>query len=113
MKNIESTPPSLSTPLASISVCPELAAIEPWSTPNPKVRVYFEKSRPDAGPILPPRDQLNPQAREALAVFDKADELRAEPGYEEVLELAGLRVEVDIKDSKKQAAEKLIDKGIR
>lgn len=113
MKNIESTPPSLSTPLASISVCPELAAIEPWSTPNPKVRVYFEKSRPDAWPILPPRDQLNPQAREALAVFDKADELRAEPGYEEVLELAGLRVEVDIKDSKKQAAEKLIDKGIR
>lgn len=113
MKNIESTPPSLLTPLAGISVCLELVAIEPWSTPNPKVRVYFEKSRPDAWPIFPSREQLNPQAREALDAFDKAAELRAKPGYEEALELAGLLVKLDVEDSKKRAAEELVDKGIR
>ena len=44
MKNIESTPPSLSNPLAGVSVYPELIAIEPWSTPDPEVRAYFEAS---------------------------------------------------------------------
>ena len=93
MKNIESTSPSLSNPLAGVSVYPEFIATEPWSTPDPEVRAYFEGSRPDVWPILPPRDQLSPQAREALDVFDKADELRTDPGYEEALKLAGSLVE--------------------
>ena len=113
MKNIESTPPSLSNPLAGVSVYPELIAIEPWSTPDPEVRAYFEGSRPDVWPVLPPRDQLNPQAREALAVFDKADELRADPGYEEALKLADLRVKAAIETRRQQAAEERVNKEIR
>ena len=113
MKNIESTPPSLSNPLAGVSVYPELIAIEPWSTPDPEVRAYFEGSRPDVWPILPPRDQLNPQAREALAVFDKADELRADPGYEEALKLAGSLVESAIGYRERQVAEERVSGEIR
>lgn len=113
MKNIESTPPSLSNPLAGVSVYPELIAIEPWSTPDPEVRAYFEGSRPDAWPILPPRDQLSPHAQEALAVFDKADELRADPGYEEALKLADLWVKAAIETRRQQVAVERVNKEIR
>jgi len=116
MKNIESTPPSLSNPLAGVRVYPELIAIEPWSTPDPEVRAYFEASRPDVYPILPPRDQLNPQAREALAVFDKADELRAEPGYEATRAtsclLAGTVVESAVIHAKRCLVKKLVDEWV-
>ena len=113
MKNIESTPPSLSNPLAGVSVYPELIAIEPWSTPDPEVRAYFEASRPDVYPILPPRDQLNPQAREALAVFDKADELRADPGYEATRATSRLLAGAAVEDWKRQLAKKLVDKKVK
>ena len=113
MKNIESTPSSLSNPLAGVRVYPELIAIEPWSTPDPEVRAYFEASRPDVYPILPPRDQLNPQAREALAVFDKADELRAEPGYETALKLADLQVKAAIGARRQQVAVERVKKEIK
>lgn len=113
MKNIESTPPSLSNPLAGVSVYPELIAIEPWSTPDPEVRAYFEGSRPDVWPILPPRDQLNPQAREALAVFDKADELRADPGYEATLATSRLLIEEAVKDWKRGVARKVVDTEVK
>ena len=113
MKNIESTPPSLSNPLAGVSVYPELIAIEPWSTPDPEVREYFEEIRPDAWPVLPPRDQLNPQAREALAVFDKADELRADPGYEATRATSRLLAGAAVEDWKRQLAKKLVDKEVK
>lgn len=113
MKNIESTPPSLSNPLAGVRVYPELIAIEPWSTPDPEVRAYFEESRPDVWPILPPRDQLNPQAREALAIFDEADELRADPGYEATRATSRLLAGAAVEDWKRQLAKKLVDKEVK
>ena len=106
-------PPSLSNPLAGVSVYPEFIATEPWSTPDPEVRAYFEGSRPDVWPILPPRDQLSPQAREALDVFDKADELRTDPGYEEALKLAGSLVESAIGYRERQVAEERVSGEIR
>ncbi len=91
---------------------PLICAPEPWSTADPETREVFEEYRPDVWPTLPPKEQLNPQAREALNVFDKADKLRADPAYETVQVTSRLLVKGAVDDSIRQLVEEIVNENI-
>lgn len=91
---------------------PLICAPEPWSTADPETGEAFEEYRPDVWPTLPPKEQLNPQAREALNVFDKADKLRASPTYEIVQATSRLLVKEAVYDSIRQFVEEIVNENV-
>lgn len=97
----EFTPPS-----------PLIRAPEPWSTADPETREVFEGYRPDVWPTLPPKEQLNPQAKEALNVFDKADKLRASPAYKIVQATSRSLVEGAVDDSIRQFVKETVNEDV-
>lgn len=76
MENTRFNSPSIPTSLGGIKAADIKVNYGPDLPSDQEVVEYFNKRRPDTWPIIPPEEELNPQQREALAVFDNADNLR-------------------------------------
>lgn len=113
MENIRSNSPSTTTILDGIKAADIKVNYGPDLPSDPEVVEYFNERRPDTWPIIPPEEELNPQQREALAVFYNADNLREDPSYETVMATSHLLVEAEARRRSKQIATRVVDKGVR
>ena len=113
MENTRFNSPSIPTILDGIKAADIKVNYGPDLPSDPEVVEYFNKLRPDTWSIIPPKEELNPQQREALAVFDNADNLREDPGYETIKTASSLLVKAEARHCSKQIATRVVDKGIR
>ena len=107
-KNMENTrfnSPSISTILDGIKAADIKVNYGPDLPSDPEVVEYFNKLRPDTWSIIPPEEELNPQQREALAVFGNADNLREDPSYETTMATSCLLVEEEARRLRGQKCE--------
>ena len=113
MENTRSNSPSISASLDGIKATNTKVNYWPYLVSDQEVVKYFNERRPDTWPIIPPEEELNPQQREALAVFDNADNLRKDPSYETVITTSHLLVEAETRRRSKQIATRAADEGVR
>ena len=113
MENTRFNSPSIPTILDGIKAADIKVNYGPDLPSDPEVVEYFNKLRPDTWSIIPPEEELNPQQREALVVFDNADNLREDPGYKTIKTASSLLVEAEVRHCSKQIATRVVDKGIR
>ena len=112
MENTRSNSPSIPTILDGIKAADITVNYGPDLPSDPEVVEHFNKLRPDAWSIVSPEEELNPQQREALAVFDNADNLREDPSYETITATSRLLVEAEIRRYSKQIATQAANKGV-
>ena len=112
MENTRSNSPSIPTILDGIKAANITVNYGPDLPSDPEVVEYFNKLRPDAWSIVSPEEELNPQQREALAVFDNADTLREDPSYETITATSRLLVEAEARRYSKQIATQAVNKGV-
>ena len=93
MENTRFNSPSIPTSLGGIKAADIKVNYGPDLPSDQEVVEYFNKRRPDTWPIIPPEEELNPQQREALAVFDNADNLREDPSYKIITTTSRMLVE--------------------
>lgn len=113
MENARSIPPSISTILDGIKAADIKVNYGPDLSSDPEVVEYFDKLRPDTWSIIPPEEELNPQQREALAVFDNADNLREDPSYKIITTTSSMLVESEARHLSRQKTTQVVDKGIK
>lgn len=113
MENIRSNSPSTTTILDGIKATNTKVNYWPYLVSDPEVVEYFNERRPDTWPIIPPEEELNPQQREALTVFDNADNLREDPSYETITATSCLLVEAEARRLSRQKTTQVVDKGIK
>ena len=113
MENIRSNSPSTTTILDGIKAANTKVNYWPYLVSDPEVVEYFNERRPDTWPIIPPEEELNPQQREALTVFDNADNLREDPSYETITATSCLLVEAEARRLSRQKTTQVVDKGIK
>ena len=112
MENTRSNSPSISTTLDGIKAANITVDYGPDLPSDPEVVEHFNKLRPDTWSIVSPEEELNPQQREALAVFDNADNLREDPSYETITATSRLLVEAEARRYSKQIATQAVNKGV-
>lgn len=112
MENTRSNSPSISATLDGIKAANITVSYGPDLPSDPEVVKHFNKLRPDTWSIIPPEEELNPQQREALAVFDNADNLREDPSYETITATSRLLVEAEARRYSKQIATQAVNKGV-
>ncbi len=95
MENTRSNSPSISTILDGIKAADITVDYGPDLPSDQEVVEHFNERCPDTWSIVPPEEELNPQRREALAVFDNADNLREDPSYETITATSRMLVEVE------------------
>lgn len=113
MENTRSNSPSIPTILDGIKAADIKVNYGPDLPSNPEVVEYFNERRPDTWPIIPPEEELNPQQREALAVFGNADNLREDPGYKIITATFRLLVESEAERRSRQKTTQVVDKCIK
>lgn len=113
MENTRSNSPSISASLDGIKATNTKVNYWPYLVSDPEVVEYFNERRPDTWPIIPPEEELNPQQREALTVFDNADNLREDPSYETITATSCLLVEAEARRLSRQKTTQVVDKGIK
>ena len=113
MENTRSNSPSISASLDGIKATNTKVNYWPYLVSDQEVVKYFNERRPDTWPIIPPEEELNPQQREALTVFDNADNLREDPSYETITATSCLLVEAEARRLSRQIATQVIDEGVR
>ena len=115
-KNMENTrfnSPSIPTILDGIKAADRKVNYGPDLPSDQEVVEYFNERRPDTWPIIPPEEELNPQQREALAVFGNADNLREDPGYKIITATFRLLVESEAERRSRQKTTQVVDKCIK
>lgn len=113
MENTRFNSPSIPTILDGIKAADIKVNYGPDLPSDPDVVEYFNERRPDTWPIIPPEEELNPQQREALAVFDNADNLREDPGYKIITATFRLLVESEAERRSRQKTTQVVDKCIK
>lgn len=113
MENTRSNSPSISASLDGIKATNTKVNYWPYLVSDQEVLGYFNERRPDTWPIIPPEEELNPQQREALAVFGNADNLREDPSYETITATSCLLVEAEARRLSRQKTTQVVDKGIK
>ncbi len=113
MENTRSNSPSIPTILDGIKAADIKVNYGPDLPSDQEVVEYFNERRPDTWPIIPPEEELNPQQREALAVFGNADNLREDPGYKIITATFRLLVESEAERRSRQKTTQVVDKCIK
>lgn len=113
MENTRSNSPSIPTILDGIKAADIKVNYGPDLPSDPDVVEYFNERRPDTWSIIPPEEELNPQQREALAVFDNADNLREDPSYKIITTTSRMLVESEARRLSRQKTTQVVDKGIK
>ena len=113
MENTRSNSPSISASLDGIKATNTKVNYWPYLVSDQEVLGYFNERRPDTWPIIPPEEELNPQQREALAVFGNADNLREDPGYKIITATFRLLVESEAERRSRQKTTQVVDKCIK
>lgn len=113
MENTRSNSPSIPTILDGIKTADIKVNYGPDLPSDQEVVEYFNERRPDTWPIIPPEEELNPQQREALAVFGNADNLREDPGYKIITATFRLLVESEAERRSRQKTTQVVDKCIK
>ena len=113
MENTRFNSPSIPTSLGGIKAADIKVNYGPDLPSDQEVVEYFNKRRPDTWPIIPPEEELNPQQREALAVFDNADNLREDPSYKIITTTSRMLVESEARRLSRQKTTQVVDKGIK
>lgn len=113
MENTRSNSPSIPTILDGIKAADIKVNYGPDLPSDPEVVEYFNERRPDTWSIIPPEEELNPQQREALAVFDNADNLREDPSYKIITTTSRMLVESEARRLSRQKTTQVVDKGIK
>ena len=113
MENTRSNSPSISASLDGIKATNTKVNYWPYLVSDQEVVKYFNERRPDTWPIIPPEEELNPQQREALAVFGNADNLREDPGYKIITATFRLLVESEAERRSRQKTTQVVDKCIK
>lgn len=113
MENTRSNSPSIPTILDGIKTADIKVNYGPDLPSDQEVVEYFNERRPDTWPIIPPEEELNPQQREALAVFGNADNLREDPGYKIITATFRLLVELEAERRSRQKTTQVVDKCIK
>ena len=113
MENTRFNSPSIPTSLGGIKAADIKVNYGPDLPSDQEVVEYFNKRRPDTWPIIPPEEELNPQQREALAVFDNAGNLREDPGYKIITATFRLLVESEAERRSRQKTTQVVDKCIK
>lgn len=113
MENTRFNSPSIPTILDGIKAADIKINYGPDLPSDQEVVEYFNERRPDTWPIILPEEELNPQQREALAVFDNADNLREDPSYKIITATSRMLVEAEARRRSQQIATRVVDKGVR
>lgn len=113
MENTRSNSPSIPTILDGIKTADIKVNYGPDLPSDQEVVEYFNERRPDTWLIIPPEEELNPQQREALAVFGNADNLREDPGYKIITATFRLLVESEAERRSRQKTTQVVDKCIK
>jgi hypothetical protein len=113
MENTRSNSPSIPTILDGIKAADIKVNYGPDLPSDQEVVEYFNERRPDTWPIIPPEEELNPQQREALAVFDNADNLREDPSYKIITTTSRMLVEAEARRLSRQKTTQVVDKCIK
>ena len=113
MENTRSNSPSIPTILDGIKTADIKVNYGPDLPSDQEVVEYFNERRPDTWLIIPPEEELNPQQREALAVFGNADNLREDPGYKIITATFRLLAESEAERRSRQKTTQVVDKCIK
>ena len=113
MENTRFNSPLIPTILDGIKAADIKVNYGPDLPSDPDVVEYFNERRPDTWPIIPPEEELNPQQREALAVFDNADNLREDPSYKIITTTSRMLVEAEARRLSRQKTTQVVDKYIK
>lgn len=113
MENTRFNSPSIPTILDGIKAADIKVNYGPDLPSDQEVVEYFNERRPDTWPIIPLEEELNPQQREALAVFDNADNLREDPSYKIITTTSRMLVESEARRLSRQKTTQVVDKCIK